>query len=160
LPDEINLIELGPGRGTLMVDVMRAAKVMPRFASSARIHLVETSPALRRIQEGTFGATASWHAGLDTLPEGPSILIANEFFDAIRIRQFEYRRRQWKERCVGLDADRRLALGLVECRSSLAPAREGVIVEMSPQRQAIARAIGARLAAWPGAALIIDYGHL
>ena len=159
-PADLNLIELGPGRGTLMTDLMRAAKVMPQFASAARIHLVETSPMLRKIQEVTLGTEASWHTGLDAVPAGPGIVIANEFFDAIPIRQFECRDGRWMERCIGLDAEGRLTLGLVEYRCSWGPARQGAIVERSPQREAIARAVGARLATCPGAALIIDYGHL
>jgi NADH dehydrogenase [ubiquinone] 1 alpha subcomplex assembly factor 7 len=159
-PAELNLIELGPGRGTMMKDMLRAAKVIPEFADAVRIHLVETSPALRNVQKQALCPEIRWHSGLATLPEGPSIVIANEFFDAIPIRQFEYRGGHWKKRSVGLAADNRLAIELVESRHKFLPQHEGAVIEISPLRESIARAIGARLAAWPGAALIIDYGHV
>jgi NADH dehydrogenase [ubiquinone] 1 alpha subcomplex assembly factor 7 len=159
-PRHVNLIELGPGRGTLMKDVLRPARLVPEFARSVCVHLVETSPALRRVQEQTLSASPVWHDGLATLPDGPSIVIANEFLDAIPIWQFEYRDGHWMERCVGLTPDGRLAIGLNPSGRTFAPSHDGAVIEISPLREAIARALGARLAASPGAALIIDYGHV
>lgn len=159
-PAQVHIIEFGPGRGTLMRDLLRAVKVAKGFATALRVHFVETSPALRKVQADALGIDATWHSGFDSLPQGPSIVIANEFFDAIPIRQFALRNRQWQERCVGLAADGSLTLGLVESAQSFEPRDEGAIVEISPQRETIARALGAGLAASPGAALIIDYGHL
>jgi SAM-dependent MidA family methyltransferase len=159
-PDKINLIELGPGRGTLMSDILRAAKVMPEFARALCVHLVETSPVLRAVQQQVLGAQVTWHSGLTTLPEGASLIIANEFLDALPIRQFEFRDGHWMERRVGVGGDGRLKLGLVPSRQSFGSQPEGTVIETSLSRESLARAIGARLAAWPGAALIIDYGHL
>src|SRR5205823_12803632 len=117
-PAEFNLIELGPGRGTLMKDVLRAGRVVPEFVRSARIHLVETSPVLRNIQREAVGSRAVWHSDLDKLPQGPSIFLANEFFDAIPIRQFEFHDGKWMERMIGLGPEARLTIGLVQSRHS------------------------------------------
>ena len=165
-PAFFNLVELGPGRGTLMNDVLRAAKI---FRGPAQIHLVETSPRLRAIQGQSI--TATWHDTLTTVPEGPMLLIANEFFDALAIRQFETRDGKWHERVIGL-ADDHLQIGLIPTNPP--PASRGrwhaqhdggggaarpIVIEYSPARNAIAAEISARLARHPGAALIIDYGH-
>jgi SAM-dependent MidA family methyltransferase len=159
-PAEINLIELGPGRGTLMEDILRAASKVPEFAAAVRVHLIETSPVLRDLQKQALGSNAVWHEQLSTLPDGPSIVIANEFFDAIPIRQFEFRQERWNERCVGLAANGQLVIGLTPAQRSFTPEVEGAVIEISPLREIIASAVGARLAAWPSAALFIDYGHL
>ena len=158
-PKEFHLIELGPGRGTLMSDLMRASRVMPGFHEGARIHFIETSPALRKLQAEKLGPDVAWHDSLATLPAGPSIVIANEFFDALPIRQFEARDGQWMERRIGLGADDRLVIGLSAQHLDRPPAADGDILESAPLRDAIARELGSRLAASPGAALIIDYGH-
>ena len=157
-PDPFNLIELGPGRGTLMSDILRAAKVMPGFREAARVHLVETSPVLRRRQEEKLGA-ATWHDSAFGPPDGPSLVIANEFFDALPIRQFERRDGRWLERAAGLEAGR-LALGLIETGDLGAEGADSNIIEFSPARAEVAFEIGRRLARHPGAALIIDYGHV
>jgi NADH dehydrogenase [ubiquinone] 1 alpha subcomplex assembly factor 7 len=159
-PPRINLIELGPGRGRLMRDIIRAARVAPDFGRAVEIHFVETSPALRRAQADAVPRATAWHSRLDTVPEGPLILIANEFFDALPIRQFEFREGRWRERCVGLTEDGKLALGLFETARPLGPAAEGSILEVSPEREGVGLHIGRRLASNPGVALIIDYGHL
>ena len=160
-PPSFNLVELGPGRGTLMADVLRAARVMPGFLAAAKIRLVEMSPVLRAKQMDVLGA-AAWHDRFEQVPEGPMILVANEFFDAIPIRQFERRDGQWFERVIGLQ-DGALKLGLVAAEdiSSQPPqGSDGDVIEFAPARSDIARLIGARLNGFPGAALIIDYGHL
>src|SRR5262245_30117386 len=107
-PGQFNLIELGPGRGTLMSDILRATRVMPGFREAIRIHLVETSPTLRKLQAEKLGAAAEWHESIEGLPDGPSIVIANELFDALPIRQYEFHLGQWMERRIGLSADDRL----------------------------------------------------
>ena len=112
-PSPFILAELGPGRGTLMADLLRAARVRPAFRDAARVHLVETSPRLRVIQEAALaGVSVTWHADVAALPPGPLILIANEFFDALPIRQYVRTPAGWAERMVGLDEDGRLAFGL------------------------------------------------
>lgn len=158
-PRQFSLIELGPGRGTLMSDVLRATRVMPGFNDAAHIHLVETSPTLRKLQGGKLGAKVTWHETVGSLPDGPSIIIANEFFDALPIRQYEFHQGQWMERRIGLSADDRLVLGRTAFPFAGPPASEGAIIEIGPARDDIARLIGARLARLPGALLIFDYGH-
>ena len=107
-PPKVNLVELGPGRGTLMADLLRAAKVLPDFLAAASVHLVETSPALREKQKATLassGRSITWHDSVADVPEGIMLLIANEFFDALPVRQFVATERGWCERMVGLDGD-------------------------------------------------------
>lgn len=159
-PAAFNLIELGPGRGTLIADARRAGKLMPGFVPAARVHLVETSPVLRKMQMEKLGAEVTWHDRLAEVPEGPAIVIANEFFDAIPIRQFEWRQGHCFERCVGLDEEG-LTIGLAPVkRTHAAEAGENLVIEEGGKRNAVAAEIGARLKAAAGTALIIDYGHV
>lgn len=164
-PASFTLAELGPGRGTLMADLLRASRIRPGFIEAARVHLVETSPRLRAIQAETLaraGAAPMWHDTVADLPAGPAILIANEFFDALPIRQFVRTENGWAERAVGLGDDGRLAFGLMpgaalpELPSDAAP---GTIKEVTAAGTGLAAEIGTRLANAPGAALIIDYGY-
>lgn len=160
-PRNFNLVELGPGRGTLMADALRAARVMPGFVPAAHVHLVETSPVLRRMQQEKLGALAAWHDRLADVPEGPSIILANEFFDAIPIRQFEWRDGHCFERCVGL-GESGLTVGLTPVKDARAigPDADSVVIEDGGARDNIAGEIAARLASAPGVALVIDYGHV
>ena len=158
-PAKLNLVELGPGRGTLMADILRTIrKAAPGLAGAATVHLVETSPVLRAKQRTAVGAGAHWHRTLEEVPDGPMMLLANEFFDAIPIRQMEKRASGWHERVIGLEKGR-LTRGLAPPVKG-PQGREGDVMEFAPARDAIARHIGERLARQPGAALIIDYGHL
>jgi SAM-dependent MidA family methyltransferase len=159
MPAHFNLVELGPGRGTLMADLLRAAGKVREFGQAAQIHLVETSPVLRRIQHRTLGEQAAWHDSFATVSMGPTILIANEFFDALPVRQFERREGNWFERRVGLSAGGRLIIGLAQTIEPLPAVPDGAIIESAPDRLALAHEIGTRLSAAPGSALIIDYGH-
>ena len=138
-PADAIYVELGPGRGTLAADALR---VMQRAAFQGEVHLVETSPALRAEQAARL-PNAHWHDSIDELPTAPLLLVANEFLDALPVRQF----------VDGIE--RRIeAIG-----GHLAFGRDGVIVEDSPARTAAVAAIAQRLARDGGAALIIDYGH-
>ena len=158
-PPAFNLVELGPGRGTLMSDMLRIAKnAAPEFARAASVRLVETSPVLRAIQRQMLGENVTWHDRIEAVPDGPMLLVANEFFDAIPIRQFEKRAARWHERVVGLENDR-LVLGLADADLGR-QGRDGDIIEFSAARSAIARVLGERLAHSSGAALLFDYGHL
>jgi SAM-dependent MidA family methyltransferase len=134
-----------------MADARRAvAEVMPGFAAAAELHLVEASPRLRAVQAERLDAT--WHADVTTLPDGPLILLANEFFDALPIRQFVQRGDGWQERYVA-------GVGFVEqpvAREEAAP--EGAVREVCEAGVALASALATRLAAEGGAALILDYG--
>ena len=170
-PDAVLLVELGPGRGTLMADALRALRVAPECRAALRPHLVEIGPALRARQREALAATgvaAHWHERLDLVPEGPMLLIANEFFDALPIRQFEQCPEGWCERLVGRDpggnglvfvrgAPSAIAQALIPADLRAAPA--GAVVEVCAPAMAIASEIGRRLAAHGGAALIVDYGH-
>jgi SAM-dependent MidA family methyltransferase len=151
-----------------MADLLRAARVMPAFAGAAEVHLVETSPALRDRQRAALGEHAvTWHDALDTVPDGPMILIANEFLDALPVRQLVQTGEGFRERLVGMGEDGRFTFTLSPepVSPALVPgfaaqAPPGSIVEISPQRDAIALAIGRRLSRWSSSALLIDYGHL
>lgn len=150
-PPRVVLAEAGPGRGTLMADALRAVRsALPGFAEAAELHLIETSPGLRAEQARRLQAT--WHDAVTDLPDGPCILIANEFLDALPIRQF-VRRDGWKERFVadGRFVERDTTVALPE-----APA--GTVLERCEPALAIARHLAARFAGAPGAALFIDYG--
>ena len=162
-PRDFVLAELGPGRGTLMADLVRVAGVVPDFAAAAKVHLVETSPRLREIQEATLAASGArivWHARIEDLPAGPAIVIANEFFDALPIRQFRWGRDGWSERLIGIGDDGALAFQFrrVEQRPLATPLPDGAIIETSPAATAIMSNLATRIAASGGAALVIDYG--
>ncbi len=163
-PGRVVLAELGPGRGTLMADLLRAAALVPPFLAAAEIWLVETSPRLRAVQRRTLGDHAvRWADDFAELPDGPLIVVANELFDALPIRQFEKSGGTWRERMVGLEDDRLAFVPGPEAAPELPPdvlaAEDGAIVETCPQGRALAAAIGRRLNRQPGAALIVDYGH-
>jgi SAM-dependent MidA family methyltransferase len=158
------LAELGPGRGTLMADLLRATRGVPGFHDALRLHLVEASPALRAAQAATLGRDdVTWCDRVEDLPDAPLYLVANEFFDALPIRQFQRAGQGWRERVVGLDGDT-LTLGLgpesarPELDHRLEDTRDGDIVETCAPAAVIAAGIGARIAARGGAALIVDYG--
>jgi NADH dehydrogenase [ubiquinone] 1 alpha subcomplex assembly factor 7 len=153
-PERVVLAELGPGRGTLMADAIRAvAEMMPGFAKAAEVHLVEASPALKAEQARRLeGRVAAWHEEIGTLPDGPAILLANEFFDALPIRQFVKRPDGWRERFVADGA-------FVEQDSDhMEDAPDGAVREICEPARAIAAALGSRIAAQGGALLALDYG--
>ena len=156
------LAELGPGRGTLMADVLRATKAVPGFADALSVHLVETSKPLRQVQ-ATLVPFAVFHDSIETLPDAPLFLVANEFFDALPIRQFQRDGRGWRERVVGA-VDGELVMGLSpsaplsELAHRLQDTKDGDIVEVCPALPPIVGGIAQRIAAHGGAAVIIDYG--
>lgn len=155
-PDPVLLVECGPGRGSLMADALRAiAEMMPDCRAALRVHLVETSPRLREAQASKLGkAAVAWHADVATLPEAPMILLANEFLDALPIRQFIRRGAAWYERHVNNGA-------FVEVPSDFTlpeDAPEGAVHEVSEAALSFAVWLGARLKLHGGAALLIDYG--
>jgi SAM-dependent MidA family methyltransferase len=160
-PHAVALVELGPGRGTLMADALRAAKALPPFLAAADLHLVESSPTLRAAQKTALsGHDVSWHDRIDTLPGGPLIVVANEFFDALPIRQYVRRPDGWHERHVDVSEEGDgfrfvLAPDTVDLD---ADAPDGAVVEACPSGRAIAQEIGRRIHVHGGAALIIDYG--
>lgn len=164
-PALIRLVELGPGRGTLMADALRAiGKTMPTFRAAIDLHLVEINMRLRERQAAALAdARPRWHDSIATIPAGPAIVIANEFLDALPVRQFVRLVDGWHERTVGLDGDRLtfmpgspIADPPLEPAHAQAPA--GAIVEVSPASRELVAAIAGRVAAQGGAALFIDYG--
>ena len=163
-PAPFLLAELGPGRGTLMADVLRATRAVPGFHDAARLHLVEISPALRAKQaEALEGQDITFHDHLASLPDGPLFLLANEFFDALPIRQFQRGKTGWHERMIGAEGDRLIwglgpESGLELLDDRLANTTEGQIVEVNTPALPLAEDIGRRIAAHGGAALIVDYG--
>ncbi len=160
-PDPVMLVELGPGRGTLLADALRASRTVPGFAAAARLHLVERSSALRVAQARALAAAApTWHEALAEVPEGPMLLVANEFLDALPVRQFVRAEGLWRERRVGLGPDGALAFVLDGEPTDLAlDAPEGAIREMRPGADALAREVARRLLGRGGAALFVDYGY-
>ena len=170
----LRLIELGPGRGTLMADAARAlAQALPD-SPAPEIHLIETSPGLRAAQRDALASLRpNWHDRFEDVPPGPGIVIASEFFDALPVRQFQRSvgpaAGLWRERLVTLIADQLafvygppLAADMIPsdlAASRFAGARVGDKIEISPLSQSIAGAVANRLATHGGAALIIDYGY-
>ncbi|MFO1188478.1 MAG: SAM-dependent methyltransferase [Alphaproteobacteria bacterium] len=168
-PGPFALVELGPGRGTLMADILRTAKVAPAFAAAMRLHLVESNAALRTAQRlALSGAEPTWHDDLGTVPALPMIVIANEFFDALAIHQIEQTAKGLCERRVTYDpAQARFAFvaGPVDPKARAAlvddPRRDlsaGAVIEVCPDGLAICRQIARCIGKNGGAALIIDYG--
>ncbi|WP_299352648.1 SAM-dependent methyltransferase [uncultured Shimia sp.] len=163
-PTQFVLAEAGPGRGTLMADVLRVVRAVPGFAEAAEVHLIEASPTLRKKQQEKLGADVTWHDSVATLPRDlPLFFLANEFFDALPIRQFQRDGDGWRERLVGLKASA-LTPGLGDrvdvpsLRARLEDTQDGDIVEICPSAEPIITEVGQRIDANGGAALIIDYG--
>ncbi|WP_445680622.1 class I SAM-dependent methyltransferase [Radicibacter daui] len=175
-PGQFALVELGPGRGTLMADMLRSTARVHGFGAAAQIHLVEMSPALRARQKAALpDATPHWHDGIDTLPGNlPLLIIANEFFDALPIHQLLHGPAGWRERAVDLTPDGTLCWGSQPAPqalvASVSPARSAAlaashpaaapaIVELCPAGAAISHELAGRLVRQSGAALFIDYGY-
>ncbi len=166
-PGAFRLVEVGPGRGTLMADALRATANVPGFAGAMNVHMVETSPALKAVQEKTLAGSASpvnWHRDLTGVPDGPLILIANEFLDALPARQLIRHQDAWHERRIDM---KRNAFEFVigeavddcDIPASLREAEPGSIFEVSDAVRDVTAAISDRLTHSGGAALLIDYGH-
>ncbi len=165
-PKKFSLVELGPGRGTLMKDALRAARVVPGFLDSVSVVLVEVSEALRRVQRDTLPALpVHWCDRFDDIDDshGPMIVVSNEFFDALPVHQFVRTQAGWAERCVGLNAAGELMFGASAGGATAVPnvlrdAAVGSIVEIAPARVAVAQVVGERIVSSGGAMLAIDYG--
>lgn len=169
-PAKINVVELGPGRGTLMSDALRAGRIVPGFLQATRLHLVESNRVLEDLQRQALSAMSQsapirWHSALapHVADGGPVILIANEFLDALPVRQLVYAAGAWHERCVALDDDGEFCFSdgppaIPDILPDGRPAQEGDILEIRPDVADIA----GTLASWsdrPVAALFLDYGH-
>jgi NADH dehydrogenase [ubiquinone] 1 alpha subcomplex assembly factor 7 len=167
-PDPVILAELGPGRGTMMADLLRAAALVPAFRRALRLHLVEASASLREEQRARLAAAAPVLVDrVEDLPEGPLIVVANEFLDALPVRQLVRGAAAWAERLVALGPDGGLvfAQGPQEpalrhlVPASLREAAPGTIVEICPAALSLAAMLGRRFARHWGAALFVDYGY-
>lgn len=164
-PERVVLAELGPGRGTLMNDLLRAAGTVPAFLKALDVWLVETSPRQAARQRQTLaGRDVHWVEDFSQLPDGPLLVVANELFDALPIRQFVRHQGRWVERMVGLDGDDFVMIPGPEAtpdlpEAVLTEAEDGAVAEICEAGRALAAAIGKRLNRQPGMALIIDYGH-
>jgi NADH dehydrogenase [ubiquinone] 1 alpha subcomplex assembly factor 7 len=167
-PENVRVIELGPGRGTLMRDALRAAKVVKGFRAAIVLHLVEISPALRQLQERQLQGLevpTLWHDTFEEVPGGPGIIIANEFIDALPVHQGIKQADGWHERVIDIAADGTFCFGLARdtlphfetaLPRGLRQSPEGSIFEWRSDRLALE--IGRRVRT-DGAALILDYGH-
>lgn len=166
-PSPFVLAELGPGRGTLMQDALRAARTAPDFQSAARVHLVETSSTLRDVQSRTLASYCKpqWHHTFGAIPPGPLIIVANEFFDALPVEQHVFENGGWRRRMIALDEygqpsfqGGRLAVPPAEILPAREPV-EGDILEHRPAAHALIRELGQRAEHEPVALLIADYGY-
>ncbi len=169
-PVDVRLVEIGPGRGTMMADMLRViGKLAPQLYDTMTVHLVETSERLQGFQKQTLeahGTKVTWHTDFGEVPAGFTLLAANELFDAIPIRQFVRTQSGFRERAVGLDINDELTFtaGVATLDPALlpdgGPPPIGTIFEIAPARQAVMTTICDRLAAHGGTALAIDYGHM
>lgn len=167
-PDSVRLIELGPGRGTLMMDALRAIRIVPPFHAACHVHLVEINSVLREKQRAALqdARDVQWHDTIDEVPDGPSIIFANEYFDVLPIHQMVRMATGWHERVIEIGPGGRLAFGtaaeptphfdmLVPPLVRAAPV--GAVFEWRPPAEAMK--LARRVRDFGGAALIIDYGH-
>jgi SAM-dependent MidA family methyltransferase len=169
-PENVRLVELGPGRGTMMMDALRAAQVAPDFRKALVVHLVEVSPELKRRQEQTLAGIdvpMLWHASFDEVPAGPLIILANEFFDALPIHQAVKQINGWYERTVEIDSDDNLTFGIAADQiplfeqllpPQLRDAPIGTLYEW--RNDNLPLELSRRVMREGGAGLIIDYGHV
>lgn len=174
-PSRFNLVEMGPGRGTLMADVLRVGKVRPKFLRAAKLWLIEASGRMRYAQQRTLhdlgepAASATWADKIDDIPPGPALFLGNEFFDCLSVRQFvrtaETTETPWRERLVGLNADGdglAFVLGqeaLPEPAGAPHGARPEDVFEVCDPGLDVVRQLSGRFAEAKGRALFIDYGH-
>lgn len=169
-PAPFQLVELGPGRGTLMSDLLRTARLAPGLTEAARLTLVETSPRLRARQAQALAGgpvVPTWVGGIAEIPAGPMIAVSNEFFDALPIRQYQKHDGVFRERVIGLDAEGRLAFGLgpaslaeTELPVQARKAPDGAILELAPIAFSVMQGLAERIARDGGAVLAIDYGYV
>jgi NADH dehydrogenase [ubiquinone] 1 alpha subcomplex assembly factor 7 len=168
-PPLLRLIELGPGRGTMMADALRALRVLPPLYQALSIHLVEVNPVLREKQQATLSGSrnVSWHDTIDDVPDGPAIIFANEYFDVLPIHQAVKRETGWHERIVEVDDSGKLAFGVatepiprfdVLLSPLVRAAPLGAVFEWRPDAEIMK--VTSRVRDQDGAALIIDYGHV
>ncbi len=161
-PKRFRLVEMGPGDGTLMSDILRTARLVEGFLEAADIWLVETSEPLKALQRERLGERVRWAADLSDVPgEAPLILVANELLDCLPARQFVRRATGWAEQMVALNAEGELAFALFPTPAGglLPDAPVGAVFEQSSAQAALGASLGVRIADDGGAALLVDYGR-
>jgi len=168
-PENVRLVELGPGRGTMMLDILRAAKVLPAFRAALELHMVEVSPTLERLQRQALTASdvpAHWHSALTQVPDGPLIILANEFIDALPVHQAVMCADGWHERVIKVGDAGKLHFSIDRdpiplfddfLPAQIRDAKIGEIFEWRADEAALE--IGRRIATSGGVALVLDYGH-
>jgi NADH dehydrogenase [ubiquinone] 1 alpha subcomplex assembly factor 7 len=167
-PNPFALVELGPGRGTMMQDILRATARVGGFHDAKQLCLLDSDKALRKEQREKLGEAAPRYIDdVAQLPPMPALVVANEFFDALPVRQFEKTFRGWTERMVTVvnDALAMTQRPLESVEENLIPAAArdaapGTVIEMSPKSQSVMRDLARRLAAQKGALLVVDYGYV
>lgn len=169
-PENVRLVELGPGRGTMMLDALRAMQVVPAFRAAIVVHMVEISPSLQQRQQQTLAAVdvpVMWHQTFDEVPDGPAIILANELFDALPVNQAIKQFNGWYERVVEIGTDGKLAFGIANdliplfeqlVPASLRDAPIGAIYEWRADNLPLS--LSRRVVRQGGAALVVDYGHV
>jgi SAM-dependent MidA family methyltransferase len=173
-PDPVQIVELGPGRGTMINDLIRSIKSSPKFSNATEIRLVETSPSLKSEQRSKLADCSipiQWVQNIEELPPIPAIFIANEFLDAIPFRQFVKTNDGWQELCVGINSDNKpddsqltFVIGSSGLEENLLPPGhenepDGALFEHAPAREAVSILIAQHIKTNGGTALLIDYGH-
>jgi NADH dehydrogenase [ubiquinone] 1 alpha subcomplex assembly factor 7 len=168
-PQLFRLIEIGPGRGTMMSDALRALRVLPPLYQTLSVHMIEINPVLREKQKATLTGlrNVTWHEHIDDVPEGPSVIFANEYFDVLPIHQMVRRETGWHERVISLDDEENFVYGLAPDPTPgfealvpplVAAAPIGAIFEWRSDTEIMT--LARRVRDQRGAALIIDYGHV
>jgi len=164
-PKDCVLVELGPGRGTMMKDIIRSSKNIKEFHNAISVCLVEASPSMRKIQRQTLkeeqeGLDIKWYNDIEKLPKKPMILVANEFFDALPIKQYIMRKGGFRENLVSIDANDKFSFVTSSVlEKELPKKRIGTVLEVSPASHQIMEQITKRIESNGGAGLIIDYGY-
>ncbi len=169
-PSPFMLVEIGPGRGTLMRDILRGTRHVTGFHQAMEVHMIETSPHLVGLQQRMLKGEAVkcfWHTDITYLPEKPIVLVANELFDALPVYQYVKTKEGWREKRVGLGADGELTFALSPVRNAMSErldkehghVPEGGVFELCPAGINLMRDIALRIKEQRGAALIVDYGY-
>ncbi len=174
-PRPFHLIEAGPGRGTLMADILRCfLKLVPDGKNFLHLHLIEKSPVLKKKQKeilASFNLPIKWHSAFFAPKKDSFILVANEFLDALPIKQFQFQEGRWHEKMIGLSETEELIIGLAPTRnndalfevlstSKLPPPKEGDIFEVCAQARHFISTLCKTMKLTKSASIFIDYGHL
>ena len=169
-PRQLSLVELGPGRGTLMSDILKTSTLSPEFNAALQVHMIEISKELKNQQSDKLAPhqNVGWHERFDQAPDHmPTIVIANEFLDALPFRQYVKSADKWRERAITVYEDNQLGWGLTNAflEENALPGDhleepDGSVYEIAPTREALIDEVSSHIAKSGGAALFIDYGHI